>query len=271
MVPDDIRLVRPDDYTGEGRSRGLARGLLAYYGELNLTAEGMGIGGVALKDRYGTCFSRSWKDSEECGLFKRTFCLDTRLVWGIGGRPVPLLSWPIQLYTDAYMKMPWLQNRILAPALKLRTMAGIMPLFITIPSRGTVTLTYEISGGHAQIHASSTVQAGPGERLCILNELSAAHFTSGWDGEHLVPPPPGWDEVSHAQLPVSLADPSHGVRFFIDKPQADPGSPYRIYQGRENTGDLCWAGFCIELGPLNSSGTFPELKYQVGLALEPFP
>ena len=59
---DAIRIVPGGNYEGTGRSRGLARGLLVFFGDLNLTGEGMGIGGVAVRDRTCTYFSRSWND-----------------------------------------------------------------------------------------------------------------------------------------------------------------------------------------------------------------
>jgi hypothetical protein len=265
VAADEIKFVRPAGSTGVGRSRGLARGLLVYYGGLDLTGEGMGIGGVALRDRNGTCFSRSWTDSEEYVAFERSFFLDTRLVWGIGGRPLPFLSRLIGVCVDAYMKVPRLQGRVLSPALKLRTMLGITPLFIAIPSRGTISLRYEVNDRRVAIRVSGTVKAGSCERLCILNELSAAWFTSGLEGGSLVPPPPGWHEIDPHKLPVYLADPSHGIGFSIGNPSVEPPSHYRIYEGREDTGDLCWAGFCIEVGPPDLSGKFPELRYSVGL------
>ena len=266
---DDIRFVRPSGYTGEGRSGGLARGLLVYHDGTNLAGEGMGIGGVALKVGDGTCFSRSWTDCDQEGVFRRTFSLDTMLVWGIGGRPSYLLSRLIESCVRAYTHYSWLQGNYFGLLLRLRAMLGIRPLFIPIPSLGTITIAYRVNGRQVEVHVSGTLQAGPDDRFCILNELSADWLTAGWDGEHLVPPPPGWREISPGQLPVSLADPGHGIRLFIDGPSTDPPAPYRIYEGRENTGDLSWAGFCIELGPLDRQGGFPELRYIAGI--EPGP
>jgi hypothetical protein len=60
-----IHIVADEKYPGEGISRGLARGLLVYYQDCNLTDEGMGIGSIALRDHHYTYFSRSWTDSVE--------------------------------------------------------------------------------------------------------------------------------------------------------------------------------------------------------------
>jgi hypothetical protein len=47
---NEIRIIPNNMYQGEGISKGLARGLLVYYGDQNLTGEGMGIGSVAIRD-----------------------------------------------------------------------------------------------------------------------------------------------------------------------------------------------------------------------------
>ncbi len=47
-----------DTYRGEGRSLGLARGLLVYVDRRNITREGMGIGSPAARIGRCTVFSR---------------------------------------------------------------------------------------------------------------------------------------------------------------------------------------------------------------------
>jgi len=263
---DTIRIVPGAGYAGEGKSQGLARGLLVYFGDRNITGEGMGIGSIALRDREYTCFSRSWTDSEEDGILRRTFTLDTRMRWGIRGKPSSLLTRWIESGTSAYMLLPRLQRIIMLPVFPLRTLLGIHPLFETIPSRGTVTLTYRVTGHHVEVYAEIHVPIGPQDTLCLLNEVSAAWFTAGWDGKQPAAPPPGWERLRPDQLPVSLVDPVHGIRFFMDQPSVSPPVPFTVFRGREHTGDLCWAGFCIELGPRDGSQEFPEVRYSVGFA-----
>lgn len=263
---DKIRIVPGAGYKGEGRSQGLARGLLVYHGDQNITGEGMGIGSVALRDREFTYFSRSWTDSEEDGVLKRTFTLDTRMRWCIRGKPSPFLTRGIESGISAYMQIPRLQGIILRPVFPLRTLLGIHPLFETIPSRGTVTFTYRITGHYVEVHAEIHVPIGPRDTLCLLNELSAAAFTAGWEGKQPAAPPPGWEKISPAQLPVSLFDPAHGIRFSMDKLSVSPHVPLTMFRGREHTGDLCWAGFSIELGPPEGSPGLPEVQYCIGFA-----
>jgi hypothetical protein len=148
----------------------------------------------------------------------------------------------------------------------LRTLLGIHPLFETIPSRGTVTFTYRITENQVEVHAEIHTPIGPRDTLCLLNELSADWFTAGWDGKQPTPPPPGWEKVSLDQLPLSLVDPVHGIRFFMDKPSVSQPMPFSVFQGREHSGDLCWAGFCIELGLPDGSPGLPEVRYCIGFA-----
>ena len=261
---NQIRIISDSTYQGEGISKGLARGLLVYYGDQNLTGEGMGIGSIAIRDHECTCFSRTWTDVSEAGVLKRTFTLDTRMRWSIRGKPSNLLTRWIEYGISAYMQLPRFQNIIMMPVSPLSTLLDIHPLFETIPSRGKVTFAYKVTGNTVEVQVEIKAPVRPQDTLCLLNELSAAWFTAGWDGERPVSPPPGWEKVSSAQMPVSLVDPVHGVRFFMGQPSVSPPVPFTIYRGRERTGDVSWAGFCIELGPLDGSQGLPGVRYCIG-------
>jgi len=263
---ENLRIVPATEYSGEGISRGLARGLLVYYGDCNLTGEGMGLGSIALRDQEYTYFSRSWTDSDDLGLCRRTFTIDTRMRWTIRGKPSGLFTRLIESGIRAYMKLPFLQGVIMRPVLPLRNLLGIHPLFETIPPRGKVSFTYRVDGPLVEVKAGIEMTVGPHDTLCLLNELGAAWFTAGWDGERPVPPPPGWEQVRPGELPVSFIDPLHGIRFFMGRPTVQPPVPVTIYRGRERTGDLSWAGFCIELGPIDASLGVPEIRYSIGFA-----
>jgi hypothetical protein len=261
---DRIRIVPAANYPGEGISRGLARGLLVYYGDCHLTGEGMGLGSVALRDREYTYFSRSWKDSDEKGILRRTFTLDTRMKWSIGGIPSRLLTRGIESGISAYMQFPMFQRFLLLPVHPIRSLLGIHPLFETVPSRGDITFTYQVTGNHVKVHADFNVPVRKESTLCLLNELSAAWFTAGWEGERAASPPPGWEKVSPDELPVSLVDPVHGIRFCMGKPSVVPEVPVALYRGRELNGDHCWAGFCIQLDIPKDLQILPEVRYDIG-------
>jgi hypothetical protein len=261
-----IRIVPGPEYHGEGISRGLARGLLVYYGDCNLTGEGMGIGSIALRDRECTYFSRSWADSSEAGALRRTFTLDTRMRWAIGGKPSSLLTRCIESCVSAYMQLPRFQKFFLLPVFPVRTLLGIHPIFESVPPRGKVTFTYRVNGSHIRVHAEITLSAGEQDTLCLVNELSAAWFTAGWDGNRVSSPPPGWKKVNPDQLPASLVDPVHGIRFFAGQPSVSLPVPFTLYTGRELNGDHCWAGFCIQVESLDGLAGSAVVEYTVGFA-----
>ncbi len=261
---DTIRIVPGPEYAGDGISRGLARGLLVYDGDRNITGEGMGIGSIALRDGEYTYFSRSWTDVQEDGVLRRTFVLDTRMMWGIRGEPSPVLTRWIENGISAYMRLPRIQSIIMLPVHPIRTLAGLHPHFEAVPPRGTVTFTYRVSGRQVDVLVETSDLPGPRDTLCLLNELSAARFTAGWDGKRPAAPPPGWERVSGDRLPVSLVDPLQGIRFWMDRPSASPDMPLTVFYGREQTGDLCWAGFCIELGPPDGVRGCTEVRYRIG-------
>ena len=263
---DKIRIVSGPEYSGEGRSQGLARGLLVYYGDQNLTGEGMGIGSIAMRDRDCTYFSRSWTDVNEDGILRRTFSLDTRMIWSMRGKPSAFLTRWIENWISAYMRLPRLQGILMLPGPPLRTLIGIYPLFETIPSRGKITFSYRVTGHHVDLLVEIQELPEPQQTLCLLNELSAAWFTFGMEGNQFTDPPPGWEKLSPDQLPVSLADPVHGIRFVMDSPSVSPQVSFTIFRGREHTGDLCWTGFCIEIGPFDSVQGLPEVRYRISFA-----
>ncbi|HWS21291.1 MAG TPA: hypothetical protein VN227_01470, partial [Methanoregula sp.] len=167
-----IRIIPDSTYQGEGISTGLARGLLVYYADQNLTGEGMGLGSIAFRNPECTYFSRSWTDaSEEAGVHKRTFTLDTRMRWSIYGRPSDLLTRLIEFGISAYMQLPRFQGSIMLPVPALSSLLGIHPLFETIPSRGKVTFSYQVTGNNVEVQVEIITPVMPQDTLCLLNEL----------------------------------------------------------------------------------------------------
>jgi hypothetical protein len=57
----------------------------------------------------------------------------------------------------------------------------------------------------------------------------------------------------------------------LGRPSVSSPAPLCIYQGREQTADVCWAGFCIELGPFDGSQELPMVQYSVGFVQGEFP
>ena len=191
-----IRIVPGGHFRGEGISEGLARGLLVFYSTTNLTGEGMGIGSVAVREDRSTYFSRSADDVSGGGpLFTRTFLIDTKMSWSIGGKISPLLTGWIEYAIGKYMRFPRIQRILMMPVIPLRKMLGIHPVFEEVPLRAKVRLTYNVDGSGVDIIVHyEPVTDTPGI-LCILHELSAGCFTAGWEGGTVCPPPLGWESA----------------------------------------------------------------------------
>ena len=268
-----IRIVPEGNYQGSGISHGLARGLLVFWDDLNLTGEGMGIGSVAVREPDCTYFSRSWDDIAEGHMLRRTFDIDTRMSWSIFGKISPLLTQWIESAIGAYMQMPSFQRILMLPVLPLRRVLYIHPVFETVPSHGQVTMTYVVKEGQVAVRAEIHSPTKVGSVICLLNELSAEWFTNAVRDETIVPPPPAWERITPKNPTASLYDPVHGIRFTLLLPSVSVSgmSPVEsnIFWGREHTDDLCWAGFCIELGPLDGKQEVIEARYSIIIAGEP--
>ena len=84
-------------------------------------------------------------------------------------------------------------------------------------------------------------------------------------GTEKIGPPPVWEPIAGGNLPVSLLDPVHAIWFFLDPPIV-PSVPFTVFRGREYTGDLCWVGFCIEVGSPGNLKGYAEVRYHTGFA-----
>lgn len=261
---ETLRIVPGEDCGGAGRSRGLARGLLVRLGDLDLAGEGMGIGGVALRDRSGTCFSRSWTDRGDDG-FERTFLLDARMAWSVRGRPSPLLARGIESGVGAYMRLPALQPLLLRPVPGLQRALRVESRFEAAPLAGRVTVACAVTGGRIDVRAEVRPPVRPGSTVCLLNELSGEWFAASVRGDEVGPPPPGWEAIDPGE-PPALYDPAHGLRFAFGGVSVSPPVPARLFWGRERAGDLCWAGFCLELGPLRDPREPVVARYGIELS-----
>lgn len=267
-VMGQIRIVTDENYTGEGISQGLARGLLVYYQDCNLTGEGMGIGSIALRDIHYTYFSRSWTDAVDGEILTRTFFIDTRMIWSIQEKQVFLLTRLIEYATRIYMRLPRAQKILMIPVFPLRTLLGIHPVFETISPLGKVRCTYKVNGNDIEVEVCMEDPLKEHEILFLLNELSARWFTDGCEKGRQTYQIPAWERISSVNLPVSLFDPVHRIRFFLNRPSVPDYIPFSVYRGREHTEDLCWAGFCIQLGPSDTKQILPKVGYRISFSEE---
>ena len=246
----EIRFLSDSQYPGEGKSAGLARGMLVFLGERNLTREGMGLGSPAFKYPTATVFARAGfpETRADQGIIKE-FPMDTRISWGKQDMDVPLLTCALEIVTSMYKKAPWLQPNCLGLGQKLLSRFSLQPHLRPIPSRGETTIKYQQQGHALEIECVITARQQKLPQVCLLNELGADFFSRGWRGGQFILPPSGWEQVPAMMDPTWLCDPDSGWAFSISGLEVEGEAKARLYWGREEAPNLCWAGFIIELTP----------------------
>ncbi len=89
-------------------------------------------------------------------------------------------------------------------------------------------------------------------------------FVATWTKkEHLLP---DGKESARLTCPFLCLIPFMGSGFFWTACQFLPLSPFSIFQGREYTKDLAWAGFCIQPGPADTIQNLPKIMYRIGFS-----
>ncbi len=245
----DLAIFSDDSYRGFGKSTGFARGLLvALAGGRNLTQDGMGLGSPALKTERNTYFSRSCATKiAGDGRVVKVFRMDTELAWSTFGRPSRALTRFFDGIGNVYMHAPALQVFLPLGAF-FRTVGRIRPLPAPVPPIAEVVFDYRIRGASVEVACSIRALQDRLPRIYLLNELGADVFRAGWRDGNLADPPPGWERLPE-DIPGGLYSPEHRLVFRISGVTTDGAAAHRVYWGRERTGDICWAGFEIELEP----------------------
>ncbi|MCC7565762.1 MAG: hypothetical protein KO206_05740 [Methanomicrobiaceae archaeon] len=258
-----IAISSGDTYRGEGVSSGLARGLVVHCGGRNVTREGLGIGTPVLRSDRFTFFSRRIRTERLSGnRITRIFSIDTRLVWYIGGRQSFRLTRLSERLSDLYMRYPPLQRGIaLVP--RIRTFCGISPAFEDIPPLAEARFDYAVSRGAVTVSCRIRSLQGVLPRIYLLNELAGDTFRAGRDQGSTIPPPPGWQEIGRPLPSPALCDPESTLWFRLASLAVRGDVPARVFWGREDAGDICWAGFEIELAPPRGTATEVDCRYRI--------
>lgn len=203
----------------------------------------MGIGTVALKDSRFSYFSRNCTTIEYApNLIKKTFFIDSRIVWGVGGYASVPLTWCLERTNEVYMRLPGLQI-LLSPGSHIKRVLGLNPVFEPIPPLAVSQFTYRMDDN--RIDVSCTIRP-LNEQLFsvfVLNELAADTFTHAFSDGEAIKPPSGW--IRH-EPGNDFYDPEHRIRFIFPPKSLQVSIPSTIWWGREHTRNLRWAGYSIE-------------------------
>jgi hypothetical protein len=257
-----ITISGDDSYSGEGRTRDLARGLLVYAGRQNLTREGMGIGCPVAKTDGATLFSR-WCRTDRISRnhIRKTFRIDTGMGWGISGELSPAITHAVATAVDLYMRNPALQP-LLGFGVGIRRWSRIRPVWYGIDPVAEVLFDYHIGDWSIGVICRLRACRGGLPTIYLLNELGADSFQNGWHDGLPTPPPRGWEPI--AGIPdTALYDPSRGLCFRIGPVEVRGDAEARLYWGREWDSELCWAGYEIEIRPTDGGAAGACCRYTI--------
>jgi hypothetical protein len=130
-------------------------------------------------------------------------------------------------------------------------------------------VTYRPSGTLITISAIFRFGKACTDRLYVFNELRGDVFCRKWDEAGVSAPPPGWQSLgTHPPTPW-LSDRSGSTRFRVREISVTPAGPWEVFWGREYAGDLCWAGFAIEVDAVRSAA--PEITVTCTVELQEDP
>jgi hypothetical protein len=243
----DIIYYSDDSYIGEGISSGVARGLLVKFKDTNIVQEGLGIGNAALKYGSMTYFASACKTVQLSKTqFRKTFLVDSILLWQINGKCSILITRIIDMLSQCYMILPGLQSKLLKTGTLFRKLFRLTPQIINIPPIAEACFNYSVDGNELFVECKIESLQGFLSKVFILNELGADYFPKGIKNKIIVPPPTGWNYIAPSPDSIAFYNPEHDLTFFVKEINVIGLIPYKVFWGREKTRDFCWAGFEFE-------------------------
>lgn len=237
-----------DSYFGEGISLGIARGILVKYKNRNVVQEGLGIGNLALKNGLMTYFASTCETEQLSKTqFRKTFRVDSLLMWRINGKPSIFVTRLIDILAQCYMLLPGLQNKLLKTGTLLRNLFKLTSQIIKITPLAEANFSYLIKTGKLYVECQISSLEGYLGKVFILNELGADYFKNGIENGKIIPPPMGWKYIASGPGSVAFYSPDDDFSFLISEINTRDLIPYKVFWGREKAKDLSWAGFELEL------------------------
>jgi len=243
----DIIYYSDDSYLGEGISLGIARGILVKYKGTTIVQEGLGIGNLALKNGLMTYFASTCKTVQLSETqFRKTFLVDSVLLWRINGKRSIFVTRVIDMLTQCYMLLPGLQNKLLKTGTLFRNLFKLTPQIIKIAPIAEACFNYSVKEDELNVECKIKSLSGYLSKVFILNELGADYFLNGVKNGKTVPSPTGWNYITSSPDSTAFYNPENNLSFLVKKINVIDLIPYKVLWGREKTKDLSWAGFEFE-------------------------
>jgi hypothetical protein len=259
---NDITYYSDDSYQGEGISLGLARGILVKYKGIDIVQEGMGLGSLAIKNRLITYFASTCNTTQLSeNQFRKTFLIDSTILWRINGRQSILITRIIDILAQCYMFLPGLQNKLLRTGTLFRNLFKLTPQIVKITPIAEACFNYSVQNNELFVEGRIKSLSGYLNKVFILNELGADYFQNGLKNGKIVSPPNGWNPTTSKSGSVAFFNPYNNLSFIIKKISNTGFTPFKVFWGREKTKDLCWAGFEIEFDCSNKKMECIDCEY----------
>jgi hypothetical protein len=260
-----ISFVSDSEYRGTGVSSGLERGLLVFHNNRNITSEGMGIGAAAIKKGGVTYFARPIsRERVAPDRLRSTVSFSMKSEWRIFGIRSRCIEIFVELLAKLYMRFLPLQKSFLRIrfAELSRKAFNVEHRIVRTRSRGTATFEYRLSKDTAIVNLKIESKNIGKKKICIMNEASADFFDSSLINGKIAGPPWGWEPVRGEA--GFLYSREKRVSFCIKNIRLIQGDAcsIRLYKGWENTKELCWTGFDIEILPLSRKIQTIEIEYE---------
>ncbi len=199
--------------------------------------------------------------------WQRSFLLNCRGEKALWGHPAPRLSQVGDKLVAHYMERPWLQKTLLHPRLLTlgQKILGIQPYYRAVDPVAQVDFAYCPAPGKITVSGQLTWLGPPGEKVFLLNELSAAFFDKGYCQGKWVAPPCGWVRADELGADFALASSQFGVAMRGGELTLSAGTGEKHF-GREMAGDLVWAGVIYQVDlPARDTASEAPLNFSYDL------
>lgn len=250
MLPlsDNLFLVQ-SSLAGEGKTKGMAKGLILCHENDMLAGESAGFGVPVLKTDKQTIFPSLFSSKlHSPGIIEAVYHLNLINTWQILGVAAPLsFAAFMEKLVGFYMSRPGFQQTGLKIRNAIFALFQIRSTMKPGKSFGHCRVFYQADNLRLKITVNGQALLNRGQWI-LLNEVPGTGFSrmitrmnSGQhirDGKNFLP----WQECP---IDTALENPGRHIGFYLSFPENFSPSCFQIAAGREVGRDLNWAGLSL--------------------------
>ncbi|MBU1170496.1 MAG: hypothetical protein KKD44_13115 [Proteobacteria bacterium] len=246
MLPISENLFfKRSDSPGEGKTRGMAKGLILCDHKNEFAGECAGFGLPVFKTdnltMFPSLFSSTWQAP---GVIDHVYRLNLVDTWSISGRQAPTyFSVCMEKIVDFYMKRPYIQQPGLKMKQRLFKRFQILSRMKPGMSVGACRVRYQACDHRLTIRVDASALPHLGN-LILLNEVPGTLFSTLISdgkikrGDDFLP----WQTCS---METTIETPDSHMGFSLSFPVTDAPKECQIAAGREVGRNLNWSGLSI--------------------------